>query len=370
MKDFKELDELLKSFVEETLTEQEQKRLEDILKTDSSARQRYLDYIEVESMLGSHRVKVEHAETLKVKPKLKVHTAKSVRRKAAAKPRNKGVFLIVAASLFLAFGLAYYMKIVKKSEQAYSAKIAKSSAGAQLIIQGKTHHALEGLDLASGTEIHSSQTDDVSLLLKDGSSILLAPASALIVSLHEDQFKLTLKKGFIKANVNKQPAGKPLIISTSSAQMSVLGTTLRVSMSENTTTLTVDEGRVEIQNSQKQKVLVNGHETVTAQSGKDLQLRSLEEFKVSSLEILSAFYGAGDKWVDLSPQIRARAGNSRLIQTGSFKSLAGDPNYGTVKSIKVTYKINGRQASFTVSEYSGEVVDERFFTREIILPLP
>lgn len=376
--DFKELDALLKGFVEESLSDSEQKKLEKILKTDSTARQRYLDYIAVESMLGSHRAKVEHTEPASVKPKLKVSTLKTgkVKKKTSSKARNSGAFLIMAASLFLALSLGYYMKFLRKSDTLSSiekpvtflAKIEKMSGDATVIIDGKAHKASEGFVLSSGAEIKSSKTAELDFKLHDGSTIKLAPASTLIFSQVNGQFSMVLKNGFLKADVNKQPSGKPLLISTSNAKMTVLGTVLRVSLSKSSTNLTVDEGRVEIQNSQNQKAIVNSDESVIALPGKDLEVRSLKAYKVEHLEILSAFYGAEDKWVDITPQVRSRAGNSRLIVTGNFKNLAGDPNYGIVKSLKISYKIDGKKGSVTVREYTGDVVNAKFFTTEVILP--
>ncbi len=380
--DFKDFDALLKGFVEGSLSESQQKKLEEILKNDSSARKRYLDYITVESMLGSHRVKVEHAEPMPAKPKLKILTQRTnkFKKKSSSRSRNSSTVLIFAASMFLVLGIGYYMKFIFKVDElssmpvevqdSFLAKIEKVSGDVKVIVDGIDQQVKEGFELISGSEIHSSKTAELNILLHDGSRLKLAPSSILIFSQVKDQFKLVFKEGFIKADINKQPPGKPMLISTASAQMTVLGTVLRVNLLEDSTTLTVDEGRVEIKNFQKQKVLVHSDESATAQPGKTMKVRSLKDYKVKKLEILSAFYGAEDKWIDLTPQVRSRAGNSRLILTGNFKSLAGDPNYGIVKSLKISYKIDGKKGTFTISEYTRDRVDPRFFTTEVILPLP
>ena len=103
---FKELDEFLKGFVEGTLTETEQRRFGEILKSDSSARRRYLDYIAVESMLGTHKLKLEAASTpSKVKLKISPEKNAEVKRKVAVKTRRGGTFLLLAAGIFLVTGL-------------------------------------------------------------------------------------------------------------------------------------------------------------------------------------------------------------------------------------------------------------------------
>ena len=376
---YKEFDELLKGFVEETLSEAEKIRFEEILKTDPEARQRYLDYVEVESMLSSHRLKVEYAaEPTAQKKKIRLSTDRVVRAKKriGKKSRNSGAFLILAASLFLALSLGYYMKFIKKPDElskldgseTKKTKILKLTGDVSILLDGKSQKVKEGLELLSGSTISSSSNAELSIQTNDGSVIHLAPDSVLLYSKVNNQYKLTLEQGFLKADVNKQRAGKPLLISTINAKMTVLGTILRVGLTDDSTSLTVDEGRVQIQNPQNEELIVKDHETATAKTGKALELRKHSEYKVKNLEILSAFYGAENKWVDLTPQIRSRAGNSRLILTGNFKSLSGDPNVGIVKSLKVTYKIDGKKGSFTVSEYTKDVIDSKFYTMEVVLP--
>ena len=376
--DLKEFDDLLKSFVEETLSEAEQKRFEQILKSDPEARQRYLDYVEVESMLSSHRIKVEQSETSSRKNKIRLSTGRVVRAKklTGKKSRNSGAFLILAASLFLALSLGYYMKFIKKpdelskldSGETKKTKILKLSGDVSILLDGKSQKVKEGLELLSGSKISSSSNAELSIETNDGSLIHLAPDSVLLYSKVNDQYKLTLEQGFLKADVNKQRAGKPLLISTINAKMTVLGTILRVGLTDDSTSLTVDEGRVQIQNPQNEELIVKDHETATAKTGKALELRKHSEYKVKNLEILSAFYGADNKWVDLTPQIRSRAGNSRLILTGSFKSLSGDPNFGIVKFLKISYKIDGKVGSYMIREYTKDIVDPKYYTTELVLP--
>ena len=386
MNDFKEFDELLKGFVEGDLTDEEQYHFEEILKTDSASRQRYLEYAAVESMLSSHRVKMEHAESAPTKNKLKISTerAEKVKRNVSSKRRNNGAFLILAASVFLALSLAYYMKFVRetapdpitaKQPEKAPEKIAESlavieslSGDTTLVFNGKNSQAINGMAVNSGTEILTSGNSQILIKCNEGSSFLVSPNSHLILLKEFGQIKIDLKKGFFKADVNKQDFHKPLLVLTSKATMTVLGTVLRVSMSEREALLIVDEGRVEMKNSRNQRVVVHADESAREVDGNKLEVRDLKPFKVKSLKIISAIYGAGDKWVDLTPRVQMRAGNSRLIPTGDFKSLAGDPNYGIVKSLKVKYEINGKVGTTEISEYTQPVIDPTFFTTEIILP--
>lgn len=386
MNDFKEFDELLKGFVEGVLTDAEQMRFEEILKNDSESRRRYLDYIAVESMLSSHRVKLEHAESVPTKNRLKVSTerAAEVKRKVSSNRRNSGAFLILAASLFLALSLGYYMKFIKKSEPEVIvekapevspeqvsqnlAVIESISGTTTLSLNGQTWKAKEGMGMLSGTEIRTSGDSQILIRCNEGSSFTVSPNSHLFLTKIYGQIKVDFKNGFLNADVNKQDLNKPLLVLTPKATMTVLGTILRVSLSNKETILSVDEGRVEMKNTRNQRVIVHADESAAEKAGTKLEVRDLTQYKVNSLKIISAVYGAGDKWVDLTPRVRMRAGNSRLIPTGDFKSLAGDPNYGIVKSLKVTYEIDGKVGTAEISEYTRPVIDSRFFTTEVILP--
>ena len=378
--DFKELDDLLKGLVEGTLSDFEQKRFEEMLKNDSSARQRYLDYIAVETMLSAHKVKIEHSEPVSQKRKLKISTGKNAiikKRVAKQHRRTNGVF-ILAASIFLTLGLGYYLKVHQKfGEEITVSKIPenlplsigtieKISGQAHISLDGKSEQAVTGMLLKSGVEIASLGKAELNIRCRDGSLLQLSPGSKLIYSKVDGQYKLNLQKGFLNASVNKQEKGKPLLISTPAAGITVLGTILRIGLIDKSTVLTVDEGRVELKNDRSQTVIVNTGESVIARPGKALKVRNIKEFSVGNLEIISAVYGAQDKWVDLTSHLRSMAGNSRLISTGLFFHLAGDPLHLVVKELRVEYKIDGKKGSVVLNEYFD--VEARRPRNEVILP--
>jgi hypothetical protein len=67
------------------------------------------------------------------------------------------------------------------------------------------------------------------------------------------------------------------------------------------------------------------------------------------LEILSATYGARDKWVDVTDHLRALVQDDALVVKAS-NALAGDPIDGTRKQLKVDYQLDGELHSKTVRE--------------------
>jgi alpha-L-rhamnosidase len=71
---------------------------------------------------------------------------------------------------------------------------------------------------------------------------------------------------------------------------------------------------------------------------------------LGKLAIVSARYGAKDKWIDATPKVRAavRDGQLRIVATNE---AFGDPIYGTVKNLEVTYRFgDGPEQTKTVAE--------------------
>jgi hypothetical protein len=357
---YKEFDKLLKGFIEGSLNRQEQQVFEEALKADSDARERYLDYTAVDSMLANQTVVMDNFQ----KRQMKIDSSKRRVEKQALKKRLGTPLLLLAASIFLAFGLGYYL--LKQTNNI--AHLEKFSGNINVIINGDSVKAVKDMPLQNGARIICDNNSQARIRTTDGSLFKIAPSSKVVISLSDGQYLLDLQQGFIDADVNKQKAGKPLLISTPKGNLTVLGTVLRVSVTEKTTMLIVDEGSVEIKNSQNQKVIVNTDEATVAQDNKGLELRSLKKYKVDSLEIISALYGTEDKWLDVTSPLRLRAINCRLIPLGQFVTVFGDPFYGKPKSLKIEYKIDGKKGFVVISEYKRGHVDYRNFATEIILP--
>ena len=368
-----DFDSLLKGMVDGTLSQEEQNIFEETLKNDSEARIRYLDYMAVESMLASHRVKIEHADIPKRKT-IKFSTEKAEYIKTKKKKRSTSPVFLLAASLFIAFTLGYYLKYYKNiggSQSAkpdYIAKIESLKGAAFLVIGGKKLSLTKGLEIKQSAEVEGTNDCELNLVLDDGSSIFLSPKSQISISKKNGQYLFHLKQGQLKAQVNKQAANKAMVIKTPKAGIIVLGTTLRLGVNEVSTILTVDEGRVEIKDENNESLIVKTNEVAVAEAGKPLRARNISEYKLKSLNIIRAQYGADNKWVDVTSHIRSITGNSRLIPTGPFVHFAGDPNYLVVKELKIDYIINGQKASAAFNEYTN--VDARIVRTEIVLPKP
>lgn len=81
------------------------------------------------------------------------------------------------------------------------------------------------------------------------------------------------------------------------------------------------------------------------------ELLSKAGFDKVKLEIVKAEYGAGSTQKDVTAVLRKQAGDSPLISLTSASynaSFGGDPAPGSVKQLKIQYRMNGKagEASF------------------------
>jgi len=67
------------------------------------------------------------------------------------------------------------------------------------------------------------------------------------------------------------------------------------------------------------------------------------------LRIISAKYGAHDKWLDVTPQVTEKVVDNQLSIRAS-NAIAGDPLYGTSKRLKVHYMVDGKKQFAEVRE--------------------
>lgn len=71
---------------------------------------------------------------------------------------------------------------------------------------------------------------------------------------------------------------------------------------------------------------------------------------VVGLTIVSARYGAGTAWMDVTGRVAARVQNGCLHISATNDELGGDPMPNTVKSMEVRYRHGGQEHSRTVQE--------------------
>lgn len=73
--------------------------------------------------------------------------------------------------------------------------------------------------------------------------------------------------------------------------------------------------------------------------------------KREALQIIKARYGACGKWIDVTAKLRQKVKDNRLSITAS-NNIAGEPIYGTSKSLYVKYSLNNKKGTAQVREGS------------------
>ncbi|HLY76117.1 MAG TPA: FecR domain-containing protein [Planctomycetota bacterium] len=103
-----------------------------------------------------------------------------------------------------------------------------------------------GQKLAPGAALETAKGAQVEVLFDDGTRVVLEADSLADSFQAEGGKRLTLKRGLLRARIAKQPAGEPMIFSTSTAEARVLGTRLSLSVTATSTRLEVREGKVRL----------------------------------------------------------------------------------------------------------------------------
>ena len=228
------------------------------------------------------------------------------------------------------------------------------------------------MPLSDGMEIACPPgRNEAAIRLSDGSIFRVNSGTHIRLSKANGQYQLKLFSGFLTGDVMRQPKGRPLLIETPTADVTVLGTELTLSLASEQTQLVVDEGRVEMKKRfNDEKVVVATKQTAIAAKDEPLLATSLQDMEVESLEILRASYGAQSTWIDVTAQVRSRATNNRLIPLDAFNNLAGDPLRRVVKTLKVKYRIDGKLGRASFNEYTTPNPQKSSKRTKVILPIP
>ena len=103
-----------------------------------------------------------------------------------------------------------------------------------------------GDELTGGTLEVSSLDSWVELVFRDESSVWVSGPAVVTISDGEAGKMIRLREGDLSLNVRPQPEGKPMRVITPSAEAVVLGTQFNVSANSISTSLTVNEGKVQV----------------------------------------------------------------------------------------------------------------------------
>ena len=243
-----QLDTLLNRLVDEELAAEDQARLNEILHEQPEAREQYHQYLDVHEGLQANLAMPDFSSLDAV---LTPEPATNV-----IEPTPTGTFsrVLLAMAALIVIGLfinflvqepAQPPVVEKRAEVEPIAKVRGLSGS--LIYTGD--RGIVRKDLKEGDSLEGGTIEGMTpdawfeLEFSDGSTMMISGNSMLTFS-DDGQKKLWLKEGGFSANVNPQPKGKPMLVSTRTALFEVMGTRFSVDTEPTAATLRVSEGRV------------------------------------------------------------------------------------------------------------------------------
>ena len=235
-----ELDALLGKLVDDGLTVADKARLNEILQTEPEARELYHEYLDLHGAL-EERLGVPDFSPLNavIDPETKEES------KPASIPFG-GWGWAVAAAVVIGLFIQFFLEQKETEPGLPIAQITKLSG--PLLWTGDGGQVNRNLQAGSklfGGTIEGMAPDAwFELEFNDGSQVVIAGNSMLTIS-DLGQKELRLREGSFSANVVPQPEGKPMLVSTRTALFEVMGTRFSVDAELFSSTLTVNEGKVQ-----------------------------------------------------------------------------------------------------------------------------
>ncbi len=229
-----DLDGLLNSLADGLLTPEEEARLAEILKSDAAARRRYRQFMGLQaSLMWDYAALATPAS--EVAP-----------MRETVKSRRWPVIWAMAATIVFAATLAAIW-IPRHSKDPISSVVELVSATGAVSWSDDSGNQRVGLargtKLTEGTLVVESEAGSAQLRFRDGTQLTLSGEAELAFS-ETGQKRLTLRRGTFTAEVSPQPAGHPLLIRTTTAELTVVGTSFSLAADPRQTALNVETGKV------------------------------------------------------------------------------------------------------------------------------
>jgi ferric-dicitrate binding protein FerR (iron transport regulator) len=231
-----ELEALLGSMTEGGLDADGRRRLAAILRDHPDARQYYLDYCQMHSLLES---------------------AHGVLHALEAPPRKRGRLALAAAAAGLAIAPALLWR--SSAPAPLETAVTPSSASVWLVRDGKRMALGEAGPMVEGDRLVTGQENRTDVRLRDGTRVHLR-------DLTEARFghgRVDLNEGLLRCEAAPQPPDHPLVFATRHAEARVLGTVFEMTSSWNETRLETLSGRVRL-SGEGRSVEVKGGEIAVA----------------------------------------------------------------------------------------------------------
>ena len=205
----------------------------------------------------SERIDADRAASTMVRAVQRSITTTKRRRRPA---RTYQTAWLAAASLAIALLTAVI--VLSDSHKPQVICHVTQIGDAHLHRNGSRVAVFPGMGLVVGD--HVKVSSKAKLTWDDGSIVTLNPGSEVDIPREQKRFRLTLRRGQLDADITPQQSGFPFAISTSSAQISVLGTQFQLRADEQQTTCDLHHGAVRmLRLSDQQDVDLTAGQTAT-----------------------------------------------------------------------------------------------------------
>jgi ferric-dicitrate binding protein FerR (iron transport regulator) len=330
---------LLNALAEVSLSDEQERRLAELLRADAAFRREYVRYCQLLTSLAWQSPSVPES----MKPAMPIASARMppARTTSAA---SKKLLRVSAISLGIAatvIAVALVWRGPNQSARQAVASVTGLSGRVEIIRAQQPSIVIRAEDLSrnpwplqADDRIQTEGGGSATLILADQTEIRMGPETHLVVTASPN---LILPQGRVTARVTPQPAGNPLTFVTPRAEIHVLGTELELLALDRKTEIAVSEGRVRVIRTSDQRSA-----QVTA-----AQFLSVED--LGDLAVLD-WPRAPDDWIEDFERGLPSGWTGRMVQSNL---PAG--SRGAVQAIPVTFP-QGRG-----TEVSSPVVEAGLF---------
>ena len=232
----KRLDELLARLVDEKIDSAETSELESLLEGNEEAQDRYLHYLGLHEDLHARS---GQSDSFDQQGRVDDLTGLGYRQKKVGWKTVTALAAILALAGVMVFLLrpdSNFATIVD-----YGGPVSWTGQGQDSGIAMKV-----GLKIGDGMLETAGGESWVELKFADGTGVQLSGIGTLKIEKRDNQKRLRLSGGSLSVEAEPQPPGKPLIVTTPSAEAEVLGTQFNILASSFSTNLEVNEGLVRV----------------------------------------------------------------------------------------------------------------------------
>lgn len=207
------------------------------------------EHAEINRRLLDHAALREHLRDVAEQAVAMGDFARAAAARVVVAPPKKRTRLAWAMPLALAAALALLASAASFWMRGRAALIVTVTETTGTVIWSRGGESREGLQpgdrLAAGTLETTGDTATAQFRFGDGTLVTLAGDAQLALA-DGGQKQLALRRGSLSADVQPQPAGRPMIVRTPSAEVEVLGTHFGLTAGDEVTSLTVGKGHVKM----------------------------------------------------------------------------------------------------------------------------